>query len=137
MPNKISNNMYNDKLKFLVACHMYWINNSIVAWQSGNIVQMCFQAFEYIKSMANRLDSLFLLNTEIHHTNRTYLFFIRIDYKVLFWKISFNRISKQHLFILIETKLPESFHNAYEYSFIPVSFFWIIFSNPTTFYILL
>ena len=140
MPNKISNNMYNDKLKFLVACHMYRINNSIVAWQSGNIVQMCFQAFEYIKSMADRLDSLFLLNTEIHHTNshdypgRPICMYIY--YKVLFWKISFIRISKK-MFIFIETKLPESFHNAYEYSFIPVSFFWIIFSNPTTFYILL
>ena len=137
MPNKISNNMYNDKLKFLVACHMYRINNSIVAWQSGNVVQMCFQAFEYNKSMTKRIDSLFLLNTEIYHTYRYFDIYIYIWCKILFWKISSNRISKQHLFILIETKLPESFHNAYEYSFIPVSFFWIIFSNPTTFYILL
>ena len=64
LPNKILNNMYNDQLEFLDACHMYRINNSIVAWQSGNIVQMCFQAFEYIKSMINRLDPLFLLNTK-------------------------------------------------------------------------
>ena len=84
---------------------------------------MCFQAFEYIKSMANRLDSLFLLNTEIHHTNSHGCPGRPID-TIRYYYEKYHLLEYQKkLFIFIETKLPESFHNAHEYSFIPVSFF--------------